>query len=56
MRRDWLGLVIRMGFGAVVGLGCGVIVSMVSMGMNADWMMLLIPTAIGVIWGARSDG
>jgi hypothetical protein len=55
MRRDWLGLVIRVGFGAAIGLGIGLVVSMIHMGMSASWMMLLIPTVIGAIWGARTD-
>ena len=55
MRRDWLGLLIRVIFGGAVGLGIGLIFSMINMGMNASWMMLLIPTVIGAIWGARTD-
>lgn len=55
MRRDWLGLLIRVAFGAVVGLGIGFVVSMIHMGMSTSWMVLLIPAVIGAIWAARTD-
>lgn len=55
MRRDWLGLGIRVVSGAVLGFGIGLLVSLFQMGMNATWPILAIPTLIGAIWGARCD-
>ncbi len=54
MRRDWLGLFIRVVFGAAVGLGMGISLIVIDLGMSG-WMILVIPTVISAIWGARTD-
>jgi len=54
MRQDWLGLLIRVMFGATVGFGIGIIFSMINLGMRG-WMIIIIPTVIGAIWGARTN-
>jgi len=54
--RDWLGLGIRFVCGSLFGGLVGLVLSMFQMGMNAGWMLILVPALFGGIVAVRYDG
>ena len=54
-QRDWLGIAVRLVCGALFGAFVGLLLSMFQMGMNAGWMIILVPALIGAVAAVRYD-
>jgi hypothetical protein len=55
-QRDWLGIGIRFSCGALLGAFVGLVLSMFQMGMNAGWLIIVVPAVIGGVAAVRYEG